>query len=79
MHIQFSRHAKRRLKLYKIAAVVVFDILQEIDLSDGQHQIIRKYVGFEYPIKIVISVRGNEITVITAYPLKRGKKNESSL
>ena len=41
--------------------------------------IIREIPGFKYPIKIVFSVESNMITVITNYPLKKGRKNESLL
>jgi len=40
MKIKFSRHAKRRGKLYKISEEVVKDILEGKDLSKGNHEII---------------------------------------
>ncbi len=30
--------------------------------------------GFELPLKIVVSVEGEIITMITNYPLKKGRK-----
>jgi len=57
MKINFSRHAKRRGKLYKIS-----------------EEMIKNIEGFKYPIKIIISVENNIITIITNYPLKRGMK-----
>ena len=54
MKINFSRHAKRRGKLYKIS-----------------EEMIKNIEGFKYPIKIIISVENNIITIITNYPLKR--------
>ena len=35
--------------------------------------LIRDVAGFKYPIKIVVSVDNNMITVITNYPLKKGR------
>lgn len=48
------------------------EILADSDLPDGDHELIRNVPAFEYPIKIVVSVEGNVITVITNYPLKKG-------
>ena len=71
MVVKFSRHAKRRGKLYKIAESTVQKILADSDLSDGDHEVIRNVSGFKYPIKIVVSVESNVMTVITNYPLKK--------
>ena len=72
MIIKFSRHAKRRAKLYQIPESIVENILSDLDLSDGEHDLIRTVSGFKYPIKIVVSVETDIITVITNYPLKKG-------
>jgi len=79
MTIKFSRHARRRANLYKISEDVICEILSGIDLSDGEHEIIRNITGFRYPIKTVVAVEGTMITVITNYPLKKGKTHERSL
>lgn len=73
MVISFSRHAKRRAKLYHIPESTIEEILIDLDLSDGEHELIRDIPGFIYPIKIVVSVESNVITVITNYPLKKGR------
>jgi hypothetical protein len=39
MIIRFSRHAKRRAKLYKIPKSVVEQILAGLHLNDGEHEI----------------------------------------
>lgn len=72
MIVRFSRHARRRAKLYKIRESTIQEILADSDLPDGDHELIRNVPAFEYPIKIVVSVEGNVITVITNYPLKKG-------
>ena len=79
MIIQFSRHAKRRAKLYGIPETTVESILSRHELSEGEHEIISDVPGFKYPIKIVVKVENGIMTVITNYPLKRGKKNDSTI
>ncbi|MGA1862740.1 hypothetical protein OWM07_07640 [Deferribacter thermophilus] len=72
--IKFTRHAKRRAKLYKIPKELIVNILKNIDTSQGEHEIIKYVEGFKYPLKIVFVVENNILTVITNYPLKRGYK-----
>jgi len=72
VEIKFSRHAKRRAKLYKIPEEIILNILKKSDISGGEHEIIRTVEGFKYPVKIVVSVECQIITVITIYPLKKG-------
>jgi hypothetical protein len=79
MKVQFSRHARRRAKLYKISETIVEEILRDCDLKNGEHEIISNISGFKYPIKIVVAVEDNIMTVITNYPLKKGKESESTL
>jgi len=78
MKIKFSRHARRRAKLYKISEEMLKNILEGKNLSQGNQEIIEDVEGFKYPLKIVISVENDIITVITNYPLKKGR-NESLL
>ena len=73
MIVKFSRHAKRRAKLYKIPETTLEKILADSDLSNGEHEIVKDVSGFKYPIKIVVSVESNMINVITSYPLKKGR------
>jgi len=74
MNIKFSRHAKRRAKLYGIAESTVIAILASMKLLPGEHEIIKKVADIVYPLKIVVSVEKDAITVITNYPLKKGRK-----
>jgi len=74
MKVRFSRHAKRRAKLYDIPESTIIDILTSMELSCGEHEIIKDISGFKLPLKIVIAVEDETITVITAYPLKRRRK-----
>jgi len=72
MKVKFSRHAKRRAKLYEIPEVIIEEILATLEFNNGKHELIENVVGFKYPIKIIISVENKIATVVTTYPLKRG-------
>ena len=48
--------------------------MKNLNLENGEHEIVRKVSGFKYPIKIVVVVEKDIITVITNYPLKKGIK-----
>lgn len=74
MEIIFSRHAKRRADLYKIPESTILRILEGKKLNQGIHTIIEKIEGFKYPLKIVVTVENDIITVITNHPLKKGRK-----
>ena len=78
MNINFSRHAKRRMQLYKILEEDVInaigDYITNSRFSSGKKEIVSKGLSkkYGYPLKIVF-YRGNDtITVITAYPLRKG-------
>ena len=73
MEIRFSRHARRRAELYKIPQSTVFALLERRHLDAGIHEIVEEVGGFRYPLKIVVAVEGDRITVITNYPLKKGR------
>lgn len=72
--IRFSRHARRRAKLYNIPESLVSEILAGMQLREGEHEIIRIVPGFRYPLKIIVSVKSDIAMVVTNYPLKRGMK-----
>ncbi len=69
-----SRHARSRMKLYKITSEDILLAIREPELSDqeGENRIaVRqfddKYGG--YPLKVVY--RADTLMVVTVYPLKR--------
>jgi hypothetical protein len=72
--INISRHARRRARLYEIPESTVLDIIGGENLTQGEHEIIKRVAGFKYPLKIVVSVEKDTATVITNYPLKKGTK-----
>jgi hypothetical protein len=77
--IKFSRHAKRRLALYEITEKMISSLIEDhlkvSSLKDGRHEVVGKKTDRrDYPLKAVFFLDKNEITVITAYPLKKGLK-----
>jgi len=79
-NIHFSRHAKRRMKLYNLSEEDVPSVIAcknpKLNFSEGKHQIVSetKFSRHGYPIKVVFTCESGTITIITAYPLKRGVK-----
>jgi sulfur carrier protein ThiS len=63
-----------RAELYNIPESTIEEILKDLDLRDGEHEVIKDMQGFKYPIKIVVSVEGNILTGITNYPVKKGRR-----
>ncbi|MCX6338644.1 MAG: DUF4258 domain-containing protein [Candidatus Aureabacteria bacterium] len=74
MKIKFSRHAQKRSKLYAISESIIKRLLSNMDLKEGEHEIIREVAGFKYPLKIIVVVEKDSATVITTYPLKKRRK-----
>ena len=73
----FSRHAKRRMKLYGISEKDVIRVLNGLK-NIKETSVVRAISGFKYPIKVVFKEENDEIIIVTAYPLKRGE-NENFL
>lgn len=79
MIIKFSRHSKRRIKLYEIQEGDVINeinkFLQTSNYNDGKIEFTGKRNSKnKYPLKIVFEKLKKEVIVITVYPLKKGKK-----
>jgi len=72
MKFHFSRHAKRRMNLYRITEETVEKILRDAKGDGKQSEIIRNVSSCKYPIKVVFDIQGDHITIVTVYPLKRG-------
>jgi hypothetical protein len=78
--IQYSRHAKRRMKLYKITEADISFIIERWitaqNVFEGKHEIISNEINGQqgYPIKVVFSCDCEKIVVIKAYPLKKELK-----
>ena len=75
MKTRFPRHAKRRAKLYNISESIILKVLEGKDLShQGTYEIVKDVEGFKYPLKVVTAVENDIITIVTNYPLKKGRK-----
>lgn len=70
----FSRHARRRMKLYRISEEDIMAVLtagyREIYPLD-RFTYTKDISGFKYPLKVIVQKEGDTCTIITAYPLKR--------
>ncbi len=53
---------------------MIKNILRNKDLAAGYKEIVQNVKEFKYPIKVVISIGNNNVTVITCYPLKKRRK-----
>ena len=79
-NVIFSRHAKRRMKLYRISEADVTAVLAagyREDYPSDRFAYTKDMPEFKYPLKIIAQKEGDTCTIITAYPLKRrGMKHE---
>ena len=72
--IKFSRHARRRARLYRISESTIRDIVGNAVQKPGRQKIIAEIEGMKFPLKIVVQVEIDRVTVVSNYPLKKGKK-----
>ncbi|MDA8213832.1 MAG: DUF4258 domain-containing protein [Nitrospiraceae bacterium] len=81
MKIDFSRHAKRRMQLYKIdendVKITIENVLSNEGITSGKHEKVNQDLSekYGYPLKVVFLIEDEDIIVLTSYPLKkeRGK------
>jgi hypothetical protein len=77
MKINFSRHANRRMCLYKIDEKDVRNTIESIIIDKGlivgKHEEVNYdlKIKYGYPLKVVFVMENDRIEVITAYPLKK--------
>lgn len=69
--IVWSRHAKRRMNLYKLDHIAIEKAISSY-VSIGKQEILINEKKGKYPIKVVVDITSEGITVITAFPLKKG-------
>jgi hypothetical protein len=70
----FSRHARRRMKLYRISEEEVMAVLAvgyRESYPLDRFTYTKDIPGFKYPLKVIVQKEGDTCTIITAYPLKR--------
>ncbi len=63
MEINFSRHATRRANLYGINQSTIVMVLKETELRPGTHEIIKQVKDFNHPLKMVVNVENDIITL----------------
>lgn len=77
MEYYFSRHAKRRAKLYNLDLDDIVEILGSSDLKNFENFIQNEIIDsrfsdkYGYPLKIIFRKEELKIIIITNYPLKR--------
>ena len=76
MTIRFSRHARRRMNLYKIDEKDVLDTIQNISLkgeATGKKEVINENLSLKYghPLKVIFFWENDKITVVSVYPFIR--------
>ena len=74
--IKLSRHARNNMRLYNIGRGDILEALKSSDVSDieGESLIAIKSLKDRFsglPLKVVYKKYGDDILVITAYPLKK--------
>lgn len=74
--MKLSRHVKNNLRLYKITEKDIIETMGSPDSTDREGDKVISLKRFPgkfsgYPLKVVYKKTANEITVVTAYPLKR--------
>ena len=74
MKIKYSRHAKRRAKLYNISLRDIESLIKNSKLVQGKQELVKSIEGHTFPIKVVVDVENDIITLITVYPLKRRRR-----
>jgi hypothetical protein len=75
VQIVFSRHARGRADLYGIVEATIMMLLADLELGDGKHEITRAVESSRYPLKIVVVVKSDIMTVVTNYPVKEGRRS----
>ncbi|MFN3479300.1 MAG: DUF4258 domain-containing protein [Thermodesulfovibrionales bacterium] len=77
MEIRFSRHANRRIDLYKIdkddVKETIKSAIMDRELLSGKHEEVNYdlRIKYGYPLKVVFAIEDNCVEVITTYPLKK--------
>jgi hypothetical protein len=70
----FSRHARRRMKLYRISEEEVMAVLAagyRESCPLDRFTYTKDVPGFKYPLKVIVQKEEDTCTIITAYSLKR--------
>lgn len=85
LSVVFSRHARRRMQLYAIEELDVLETIRSferaVEIEPGMNEVVNEDLSakFGYPLKVVFFREQDIVSVVTSYPLKRGKKHEDPL
>ena len=74
--MEISRHARNNMRLYKISEKDILDAIESAEVSSregGKGVVLKKFRDrfSGYPLKVIYEKLGNELFVVTVYPLKR--------
>ena len=77
--IRLSRHVRNNMKLYGILEADVAEAIQKPDSRDeesGKTVVLKRFSNrfSGFPLKVVYLKEGGEIFIITAYPLKKARR-----
>lgn len=75
--IKYTRHAKRRRKLYKITESEIEKVIEsgkKIKINHEKFEFIHDIKGKKLPLKVVCKRNDNDYIIITCYLLKKGIK-----
>jgi hypothetical protein len=80
--MNLSRHTKNNMRLYKITEKDIMDAIESPDSTgvEGDKLIALKRFSSkysQYPLKVIYTKTKGEVTIVTAYPLKRGVGGKS--
>jgi hypothetical protein len=74
--MEISRHARNNMRLYNISERDILNAIDSPDLSDREGDKVVAVKKFQdkfsgFPLKVVYEKIGNELFIITAYPIKK--------
>jgi hypothetical protein len=73
--IKYTRHAKRRMKLYKISEHEIkatIELGKKTRASEGKLEFVHNASDRKLPIKVICNIIDNVYLIITCYSLKKG-------
>ena len=74
--MEISRHARNNMRLYNISERDILNAIDSPDVSDREGDKVVAVKKFQdkfsgFPLKVVYEKIGNELFIITAYPIKK--------
>jgi hypothetical protein len=73
--MEISRHARNNMRLYNISERDILNAIDSPDVSGRERDKVVAVKKFQdkfsgFPLKVVYEKKGNELSIITAYPIK---------